>query len=41
MRLKNYYEDPNVLHVGTEEPRAYYLPTDGNGEQEQIFLNGD
>lgn len=26
MNLKRYFEDPNMLHVGCEEPRAYYIP---------------
>ncbi|MCL2572661.1 MAG: DUF4981 domain-containing protein [Defluviitaleaceae bacterium] len=26
MDLKNYYQDPTVIHVGKEEPRAYYIP---------------
>jgi len=26
MKVQNYYENPSVLHVGTMEPRAYYVP---------------
>ena len=26
MKLINYYEDLNTLHVGTEAPRCYYVP---------------
>ncbi len=26
MKLPRYYEDPSVLHVGTEPNRAYYIP---------------
>lgn len=26
MQLPNYYENFETLHVGTEEPRAYYIP---------------
>lgn len=26
MKLPNYYEDPNTLHVGTCENRSYYIP---------------
>lgn len=26
MRLDRYYEDPSVLHIGTEETRCYYVP---------------
>ncbi len=46
--LKNYYEDPHVLHLGTEETRSYYLPKapeqalDENVsvQERQILLNG-
>lgn len=40
MKLKKYYENPDILHLGTEEPRAYYLPAGMKGEEEQILLNG-
>ncbi len=26
LRLEKYYEDPSVLHLGTEESRSYYIP---------------
>lgn len=26
MRLEKYYENPDILHVGCEAPRAYYIP---------------
>lgn len=26
MKLNRYFEDPDILHVGCEEPRAYYIP---------------
>ncbi len=26
MLVKNYFENPDVLHIGTEAPRAYYIP---------------
>ena len=26
IHLENYYENPSVLHIGCEEPRAYYIP---------------
>lgn len=41
MRLKKYYEDPQVLHLGTEEPRAYYLPGNMQGKSERTLLNGE
>lgn len=49
MNLPKYYEDPAVLHVGTEEPRSYYIPFSSCedallGEREMsdrvLFLNG-
>ena len=40
MKLVNYYENPEILHPGAEEPRAYYLPCDAQGKEEQILLNG-
>lgn len=41
LRLEKYYENPEVLHLGTEEPRAYYLPTGIQGEEERVLLNGE
>ncbi len=41
MKLEKYYENPEILHLGTEKPRAYYLPLDIQGEEEQILLNGE
>ena len=50
MRLPNYFQDPQTLHVKTEPLRAYYIPC---GSQEEameadmlttsraITLNGD
>ena len=26
MNLKNYYQDPTVIHINKEAPRAYYIP---------------
>ncbi|HIW73414.1 MAG TPA: DUF4981 domain-containing protein [Firmicutes bacterium] len=26
MIIEKYYEDPHILHVGTQPPRAYYVP---------------
>lgn len=26
MKLEKYYEDPFVLHIGTQKPRCYYMP---------------
>lgn len=26
IRLENYYENLDVLHIGTQEPRAYFIP---------------
>ncbi len=48
-REKKYFEDPTVLHLGTEEHRSYYIPfapTDENvkcpcGSSRVIDLDGD
>lgn len=37
MIVPNYFEDPTVLHLGTEEPRAYFIPYSG----EETALRGD
>lgn len=31
MKLEKYYEDPAVLHVGTEDNRCYYVPQNIDG----------
>ncbi|MBE6025049.1 MAG: DUF4981 domain-containing protein [Cellulosilyticum sp.] len=42
MKLINYYEDPQTLHIGTEENRSYYLPYDRTGKEcRQFLLNGE
>lgn len=41
MKLEQYYENPEILHLGTEEPRAYYLPEDLQGKSRQRLLNGE
>lgn len=40
MKLENYYEDPEVLHVGTTKERAYYIPQK-DGAVSKVLLNGD
>lgn len=48
LSLETYYEDPNVLHIGVEENRSYYLPLapesstvqDGASTERRILLNG-
>lgn len=35
------HENPEVLHVGTEPCRAYFLPSDYTGASSRIMLNGD
>ena len=32
MRLPNYFQDPESLHIGTEELRAYYVPCKNSEE---------
>lgn len=41
MRLKNYYEDPNILHVGTIKERAYYIPQKPENLPSKTLLNGN
>lgn len=41
MKLENFYENPHILHLGTEAPRAYYIPSELNGTNEKIMLNGN
>ena len=50
MRLPNYFQDPETLHVGTEPLRAYYVPCGNEVEawgmdvllsSRAINLNGD
>ena len=39
MKIKNYYENPNILHVNTMENRAYYIPFNSNPEDRTIMLS--
>ena len=41
MRLKNYYEDPDILHVGTTKERAYYIPQKPENLPSKMLLNGE
>lgn len=41
MLLENYHENPEILHVGTMENRAYYIPIKADGETKRISLNGN
>lgn len=40
MKLEKYYENPQILHLETEKPRAYYIPEDLSGKSRQVLLNG-
>lgn len=40
MKLENYYEDPEVLHVGTTKERSYYIPQRDKSVS-KLLLNGD
>ncbi len=40
MNLERYYENTEILHVGTEENRCYYIPCDLNGKENRRLLNG-
>ena len=48
MQLEKYYENPDILHVNTEEYRSYYMPLNREGEreclsslEEKTDLNGE
>lgn len=41
MKLEKYYENPEILHLGTEKPRSYYLPEDSEGKCSRELLNGE
>lgn len=41
MKLEKLHENPEVLHVGTETERSYYIPLDKNGNEQKMLLNGD
>ena len=32
MILENYFENPEILHLGTEPNRAYYIPCEDASE---------
>lgn len=40
MVVEKYYENPGILHVGTEENRCYYLPCNGEGKENVRLLSG-
>lgn len=41
MKLEKLHENPEIMHVGTEENRCYYIPTDRAGNERRIMLGGD
>ncbi len=41
MKLENYYENPDILHLGTQENRSFYIPYDLNGKEMRKMLNGN
>ena len=41
MKLPNYYEEPNTLHVGTCENRSYYIPYGQDLNSHATLLSGD
>ena len=41
MKLEKLHENPEVLHVGTEPERSYYIPLDREGEEQKVLLSGD
>lgn len=32
IQLEKYYENPQILHIGCEEPRAYFIPFDNDND---------
>ncbi len=40
MKLENYYENPEILHVNTMADRCYYIPCDRSGKEMKRSLNG-
>ncbi len=41
MKLEKLHENPEVLHVGTEAERSYYIPLDREGNERKVLLSGD
>ncbi|MFI3238523.1 MAG: glycoside hydrolase family 2 TIM barrel-domain containing protein [Lachnospiraceae bacterium] len=41
MYIEKYYEDPQALHIGTEENRSYYLPYSTEKGDRTILLSSD
>ena len=41
MKLERFYENMEVLHVGTRENRAYYMPRYADGRERSILLSGE
>ena len=37
--LEKYYENPEILHIGCEEPRAYFIPFDSEEKALENILN--
>ncbi|NTV79363.1 MAG: beta-galactosidase, partial [Clostridiales bacterium] len=40
MKLVNYYENPYILHVGTQKTRCYYEPKQSDGNSRMSSLSG-
>ncbi|MGN1140144.1 MAG: glycoside hydrolase family 2 TIM barrel-domain containing protein [Oliverpabstia sp.] len=40
MKLINYYENPQILHVNTLPIRSYYIPEDEKEKENRIMLSG-
>lgn len=41
MKLEHFYENQHILHVGTCEDRAWYLPKDTEGKDKSRLLSGE
>lgn len=40
MQLQNYHQNTDILHIGTEKDRSYYLPLDREGRESSLLLSG-
>lgn len=41
MKLEQYYENPQILHVGCEKIRSYFIPLTLEGGERRMLLNGE
>lgn len=41
MKIQKFYEDPQILHVGTQDNRCYYIPLTADGSKSGRALGGN